>query len=264
MPHTTELVAQQILSLIDLTELSDTKSHIKEEEDALIHHLCEKSITPYGNVAAVCVYSRFIQLAKSRLGRKIKIASVINFPFGVADIEMAKFEAKLALSRGASEIELVFPYKCFMLHQSIECCDIIQHVKTACGDKKLKVIIETGELKSAEMIRAASELCIKNGANFIQTSTGKVATGATLAAAKVILHTIKINKANCGLKISGGIRTVIQAKQYLELATEIMGAEWIKPGNFRFGASSLLDDVLNILNPEKTQTNLAYSFSVSP
>lgn len=263
MPYTTELAAQQILSLIDLTELSDTKSNIKEEEDALINSLCEKSITQFGNVAAICVHSRFIQLAKSIVGRKIKIASMINFPCGVNNTEMAKLEAKLALSRGASEIELVFPYKCFMLNQNIEYCDMIQQVKTACGGKKLKVIIETGELGSAEMIGTASELCIKNGADFIQTSTGKTAIGATLAAVEVILNTIKMNDANCGLKISGGIRTVVQAKQYLELVADIMGTKWIKPCNLRFGALSLLGDILNVLNPEETQTDMAYSFGIS-
>ena len=263
MSHASQTLAQQTLNLIDLTELSDIRTHIKAEEDALIRDLCERAVTQFGNVATVCVYSRFIELAKSILGRKIKIASVINFPFGISDIETVKFETKLALSRGASEIELVFPYKCFKLHESTDCCDIIKQVKTACGDKKLKVIIETEELGSTKMIRAATELCIEYGANFIQTSTGKRSSGATLEATEVILHTIKTKQANCGLKVSGGIEMVAQAERYIQLATDIMGEEWINPNHLRFGSLNLLDDVLNILAPEDTSANLNFSFGLS-
>lgn len=244
-------IAKQVLELIDLTSLNDN------DNESVILELCKNAKNDYGNVPAVCVYSRFIPIAKKTLNQSypnIKIATVVNFPHGSSDIELVLYETKLAVDRGADEIDLVFPYHYFKNNELQVCHDMISQVKQICGSKTLKVILETGELKTPELIKNASEMSIKNGADFIKTSTGKVSVNATLESAEIMLNAIKSSNKKCGFKASGGIKTVNEAKQYLELATKIMGAEWLNSNNFRFGASSLLNDVLRCLSDNTSQT----------
>ncbi len=231
----------QILGLIDLTSLNDD-----DNEDTIIK-LCNTAHTTYGNVAAICIYSRFIPIAKHRLHQSqlnIPIATVVNFPHGSSDIELTLYEIQLALARGADEIDLVFPYHYFKNGNFKICHTLLSQAKQMCGGKLLKVILETGELKTTELIAAASQLSIECGADFIKTSTGKVVVNATLTAAEVMLNTIRASGGSCGFKASGGIRTVIEARQYIDLATKIMGQNWVNPKTFRLGASTLLNDVL--------------------
>lgn len=233
--------AQQILSLIDLTSLNDN------DTDLIIKELCQKSATEFGKVPAICIYSRFIPLAK-QLITETKIATVVNFPHGSGDLELTKYETELALNRGADEIDLVMPYHALKIQDKNIAAKMVREIKQICASKTLKVIIESGELKTPELIREASIISIENGADFIKTSTGKVATNATLEAAEIMLNIIRQRNPKCGFKAAGGIRSVLEAVKYLELTEEIMGKTWINSDTFRFGASALLGDVINVLN----------------
>lgn len=233
--------ATKILGLIDLTSLND------DDNEATITDLCKKTKNAFGHVPAICIHSRFIPLAHKLLRQispNTKIATVVNFPHGSADLELTLLETTLALTRGADEVDLVLPYHDFKNGNREICRQIIYQTKQLCGDKTLKVILETGELKTPELIKQASELSIDNGADFIKTSTGKTAINATLQAAEIMLTAIKASNTKCGFKASGGIKTFEQAKAYIDLTAKIMGNNWINAANFRFGASGLLNDVL--------------------
>lgn len=237
--------ANQTLSLIDLTSLNDN------DDDSAITTLCSKTQTIFGSVPAVCIYSRYIPLARSLLEKinpQVRIATVANFPHGSSDLELALFETKLALERGANEVDIVFPYHSLKAGDKVAGQKMISKAKELCGNKTLKVIIESGELKTAALIKLASEISIDAGADFIKTSTGKVTVNATLEASEIMLNCIRNSGRKCGFKAAGGIRDVTEAQKYLELATEIMGDSWLTADNFRFGASGLLNDVLNILS----------------
>lgn len=243
--------AKQTLSLIDLTSLNDN------DNDDNIVALCYKSQTDFGSTPAICIYSRFIETAKLALktiNPTVKIATVTNFPHGSSDIDLAIFETDLAIKRGADEVDIVFPYHYLKQGNYKIGHEMIKRAKQSCGSKTLKVIIESGELKSPELIKQASEISIENGADFIKTSTGKVAVNATLDATEIMLNAIKASGKQCGFKAAGGIRTVLEAKAYLDLTSQIMGNNWINSNNFRFGASGLLGDVLNVLNGISTTT----------
>jgi len=234
------------VSLMDLTSLNsdDNTSTI----DKLIN-----SINPaLGTPAALCVYSEFVDDAKVALAVKelsyIKVATVTNFPTGDAPLNDVINETLIAIERGADEIDLVIPYKALIAGDENTVLQFVSESKKACGTRaQLKVIIESGELKTKELITKATELAIKGGADFVKTSTGKVAVNATLEATKIILDTIKSSGKRIGFKAAGGIKTVVDASDYLTLARAIMGDEYLQANTFRFGASSLLKDVYNIL-----------------
>lgn len=232
---------KQILSLIDLTSLNNT------DTDAVIDELCEKAITPLGSVAAVCVYPRFVARAKKNLlGSGVKVATVANFPQGEMPIDEVLDSIQQSLSEGAQEIDVVFPYARYQLGG-----DFIQQCKALCGDDiVLKVILETGQIPGIEAIGVMSRDVLLAGADFLKTSTGKIAIGATLPAAKAMLEAIKVISLQqpgrvFGFKASGGVRTVAQAVDYLTLAQTIMGPDWATPATFRFGASQLLAEIVS-------------------
>lgn len=246
-----QAIAQQVLNLIDLTSLNDNDTNQEIEK------LCESAVSQFGNVPAICIYSRFIPIARQLLNNtQIKIATVTNFPHGSPDIDIALFETKLAITRGADEVDIVFPYNDLIRGHHQVGQQMIKEAKKLCGSKTLKVIIESGSLKDKKLIRQASEISIQNGANFIKTSTGKAEVNATLEAAEVMLNVIKESKTECGFKAAGGVKTVQQAAKYLELAANIMGPKWANAEHFRFGASGLLTDVLNVLYGTKNNTNV--------
>ena len=247
-PQHTE-IAQKILGLIDLTSLNinDTKEDIK--------NLCENAVTEFGCVPAICIYSHFITDAVKLLKKsRIKIATVTNFPHGMHDIDLALFETKLAIERGSDEVDIVLPYHQIINGKTNLAGKMIKKAKKICGKKTLKVIIEAGELKTSKLIEEASIISIENGADFIKTSTGKVAVNATLEATEIMLQVIKQHGGECGFKAAGGVKTVIEAAKYLELTQKILGESYINSHTFRFGASSLLNDILNILNGSNSKT----------
>jgi len=241
-----KIIAQRALSLMDLTSLTDSET---EQE---IMTLCQQAKSVAGETAAICIFPRFVPMAKKILKAQqtpqIKIATVTNFPHGNDDLDIALAETQAAVAYGADEVDLVFPYRALMQGNADIGFDMVKVCKQACGEfAKLKVIIETGELKSAELIQKASEISINAGADFIKTSTGKVAVSATPEAAKIMLEVIKNKNINVGFKPAGGVRNAEDAAVYLELADDILGTEWADSNHFRFGASSLLNSLLDTL-----------------
>ena len=242
---TTQSSAQRILSLIDLTNLNDDC----REEDVV--ELCSRAQGEFGNTEAVCVWPRFVNLCASILrGTSIKVATVVNFPHGGTDVADVVATTIAALDAGADEIDLVLPYQSMITGDEAQVLSMLQAVREVVhAPAHLKVILETGELINPERIRRASELAIKSGADFIKTSTGKTKVSATPEAVTTMLQVIRDSGLPVGLKPSGGIRTVADAQQYLDLADAIMGPQWATPQTFRFGASGLLDAVEAELRP---------------
>ncbi len=239
--------ALKALSLIDLTTLNDN------DTDQNVIALCHDAKTAVGNTAAICIYPRFIPIARKTLKEQgtpeIKIATVTNFPHGNSDIEIAVAETKAAVAYGADEVDVVFPYRTLIAGDEQLGFDLVKQCKEACGEILLKVIIETGELKEERLIKRASEICIEAGADFIKTSTGKVPVNATPEAAAIMLKVIRDMGVaqRVGFKPAGGVRSAEDAKAFLDMAAEILGEEWIDAEHYRFGASSLLTSLLNTL-----------------
>ncbi|WP_114327008.1 deoxyribose-phosphate aldolase [Candidatus Colwellia aromaticivorans] len=254
--------AKLAISLMDLTSLTD------KETPQDIEKLCQQAKSQGGGTAAICIFPRFIPLAKKILLQQgtpqIKIATVTNFPHGNDDIAIAVAETKAAIAYGANEVDVVFPYKALIagdIHVGLE---LIEACKQVCPNKVLlKVIIETGELKTPELIKLASEVSIRAGADFIKTSTGKVKVNATPEAAKIMLEVIKSTNnehIDTGFKAAGGVKNVDDALIYLNLAKSILGDNWVTTEHFRFGASSLLDNLLSTLGyiDEKDNSSIGY------
>lgn len=151
------------------------------------------------------------------------------------------------MASGADEVDVVFPYRALMAGNEAVGLELVEACRQACGDAVLKVIIESGELADPALIRRASELAIDGGADFLKTSTGKVEVNATLEAAEIMLQVIRDSGKEIGFKAAGGVRSAEDAQGYLQLAERLMGAAWITPAHFRFGASGLLDDLLATL-----------------
>lgn len=245
--------AQQALNLMDLTSLNDN-----DTEDKIIQ-LCQQAQSTAGNTAAVCVYPRFVPIAKKTLKslgcEDILVATVTNFPAGGDDIAIAETETRAAVAYGADEVDVVFPYRALMAGNENIGAQLITACKQACGERiKLKVIIESGELKDLALIEKASLISIQAGADFIKTSTGKVPVNATLSAAEVMLNAIKTSGSQCGFKAAGGVRNAEQAAEYLSIASNILGNDWVNAEHFRFGASSLLTSLLATLSHQTAES----------
>jgi len=237
-------LAKRILPLIDLTNLDETAS-----ENQIVN-LCQQAITPQGAVAAICIYPKFIVLAKRLLANTpVKIATVCNFPTGDSAITVVTEEIKKSIEAGADEIDVVMPYHDYLEGKITAVSDFIMQCKKTCGETIiLKVILETGALQQPAIIANASRDVILAGADFIKTSTGKITIGATLPAAEAMLQTIHDLHLNrtVGFKASGGIRTLADAEKYLQLADKIMRPDWVSAKTFRFGASNLLSEIRKI------------------
>jgi deoxyribose-phosphate aldolase len=242
MRMTTKKNIREIISMIDLTSLN------AHDNAAAITALCQKATTDLGTVAAVCVYPEFVKLAKRLLqGTAIKVATVINFPTGEEGIEQIIRDTRHALKDGADEIDMVFPYKAYLTGSKTQAINVVEQCRALCSaDILLKVIIETGELPDRETIQAISRVVLEAGADFIKTSTGKTATGATPEAANAMLGVIcsmqhDYPDKHFGLKVSGGIKTVSDALVYLNMAKHMNIP-------LRIGASSLLDELFLLDN----------------
>ncbi len=251
--------ALRALKLMDLTTLNDN------DTDEAVIALCKNAKTAVGNTAAVCIYPRFVPIAKKTLREQgtpeVRIATVTNFPHGNDDIAIAVAETKAAVAYGADEVDVVFPYRALIAGDETVGFELVKQCKEACGDVLLKVIIETGELKEEALIKKASQICIEAGANFIKTSTGKVPVNATPEYARMMLEVIRdmgVAKT-VGFKPAGGVRTAEDAQAYLAMADDILGGDWADNMHYRFGASSLLTNLLNTLEvTEETADPTAY------
>ncbi len=233
-------IAVRALRSLDLTDLNETCN------DQAIDALCKKALDPRGPVAAVCVWPQFVKRAQDNLkGSPVRIATVVNFPAGGEDVSRVVDDTQEALSDGANEIDLVLAYNAVRRGDLTAAAEMVEAVRDLVdGERLLKVILETGELKDAALIETASRIAIDAGADFIKTSTGKTPVSATPEAAEIMLKVIKASGKPVGLKPSGGIRTVADAKVYLDLADRIMGQGWATPQTFRIGASSVYDALI--------------------
>ncbi len=229
----------EIIALIDHTRLDENDS-----ENA-VAKFCQEAITPIGNCAAVCVYPKYIGLAKSMLkNTPVQVASVANFPEGKNSFRACLAEMEFAFEAGVDEIDIVLPYHELIRGNDFFIDEFIKACQRYCDNKKVKIIIESGAL-SVDQIKKASQFIIDAKIEFIKTSTGKIPQGASPEAVQAILETIKENKGTqTGLKISGGVRTVADADQYLALVEKIMGKYWISPKTLRFGSSKLAQEIL--------------------
>jgi deoxyribose-phosphate aldolase len=244
-------LARRLLSLIDLTSLNET------DDDASIVKLATLARTDAGRVAAMCTWRRLVPAACRALrGSGIAVAAVANFPAGAADIETAAAETAAAIADGAGEVDVVFPYREFLGGKPEVGLTLVRACRRACGERALlKVILETGQLETADNIRRAADLAIEGGAHFLKTSTGKTTPGATPEAAAVLLEAINAAASDgrhVGFKVSGGIRTLSQARSYLELYEARLGAGSALPSNFRIGASALVQELLAIARGQDT------------
>jgi deoxyribose-phosphate aldolase len=211
-----------------------------------------------GPCAAVCVYPNLVPVAKQALaGSRVKVASVATaFPSGQSPLDVKLADARCAVELGADEIDMVIDRGALLAGDHARVFDEIAAVKEASAPAHLKVILETGELGSYDLVRKASEIAIAAGADFIKTSTGKVSPAATPAVTLVMLEAIRdhfyATGRRIGMKPAGGVRTAKQALHYLVLVKETLGDAWLVPEYFRFGASALLNDVLMQLEKERT------------
>ena len=246
----TEL-ALKVFSCIDNTTLNATDNNTSVE--AFCRRTKEMSLADATNVAAVCVYPMFVAVAKRILESSgIKVASVAGaFTHGQLPLKIRVDEVHSVIDDGADEVDIVINRGLLLAGEDDAIRDEVAAMKTACGDKTLKVILETGELPSPALIAKAAQLAIDGGADFIKTSTGKIATGATLDAAEIMLNVINDNlkktKNSVGFKAAGGIRKPEDALAYAELATRIIGKEYINKQTFRIGASSLTEAMHSLL-----------------
>jgi deoxyribose-phosphate aldolase len=236
-PVTDRKVARRILALLDLTDLSDDCSA------EAVQRLCARAVGSAGSVAAVCVWPRFVPQARHELADTgVRVATVVNFPAGGDDVDPVVADTQAALADGADEIDVVLPYRAMLRGEPEVAVSLVRAVASCLGpDHRLKVILETGELPDQSAVATASRLAIQGGADFLKTSTGKTPVSATLEAAATMLGVIRDSDQPVGLKPSGGIRTLDDARAYLDLADRVMGPRWATPTTFRFGASGLLD-----------------------
>jgi deoxyribose-phosphate aldolase len=250
------------IGIVDLTTLegADTPGKVRS--------LCAKAVRPDPSdpgappVAAVCVYPDLVGTAVQALrGSTVGVASVATaFPSGRAALETKLHDVRDAVAAGATEIDMVIDRGAFLAGHYLQVLEEITAAKAVCGSAHLKVILETGELATLDNVRRASWLALLAGADFIKTSTGKVAPAATPPVALVMLQAVRdfadLTGQLRGVKLAGGIRTSKEAVRYLVMVNEVTGDQWLTPSLFRFGASSLLNDLL--LQRQKLATG-AYS-----
>jgi deoxyribose-phosphate aldolase len=246
------------IRMIDLTTLEG------KDTPGKIRALAGKAVRPdptdptIPSVAALCVYSNMIGPAKEALkGSTVKVAAVTTyFPSGQAPLAVKLEDVRQALAAGADEIDMVMDRGAYLAGDYGKVYDEIVSVKQACGDTHLKVILETGELETYDNVRRASVLAMAAGADFIKTSTGKVQPASTLPVTLVMLEAIRDFHAQTGravgMKPAGGIRTSREAIAYLTVLYETLGPDWMTPDRFRFGASTLLNDLLMQIRKERT------------
>ena len=234
-------LARRLLPLIDLTSLNDAR-------DDDVAGLCAKALTPFGNVAAVCSWPESTaEMVERMAGTGVAVAVVVNFPHGGNDVDAAVREARDAVAAGAEELDLVWPYRDWLAGEKRAATNMVAAVKEATPRAHLKVILETGAFPSAAAVAEASADAIAGGADVLKTSPGNIGQGASPEAARAMLEAIQTSGRTVGFKASGGIRTLADAEQYLALAEEIMGPDWVTADTVRIGASRLLDEVLSAL-----------------
>jgi deoxyribose-phosphate aldolase len=246
-----KLVALDLaISMVDLTTLEGADTSGKVRNLARKAMLPDPDYPDTPHTAAICVYPDMVPTAVAELkGSGVKVASVASaFPSGRSSLEVKLADTKIAVDAGADEIDMVIDRGAFLAGDYGTVFEQILAIKEACGNARLKVILETGELATYDNVRRASWLALLAGADFIKTSTGKISPAATLPVVHVMLQAVKDWKAQTGeqraVKPAGGIRTAKDAIRYLVAVNEVAGPDWLDPYYFRFGASSVLNDLI--------------------
>jgi deoxyribose-phosphate aldolase len=238
------------ISMVDLTTLEGADTPGKVRNLARKAMLPDPDYPDTPHTAAICVYPDMVPTAVAELqGSGVNVASVASaFPSGRSSLEVKLADTKIAVDAGTDEIDMVIDRGAFLAGDYGTVFEQIIAIKQACGNARLKVILETGELATYDNVRRASWLALLAGADFIKTSTGKISPAATLPVVHVMLQAVKDWKAQTGeqraVKPAGGIRTAKDAIRYLVAVNEVAGPEWLDPYYFRFGASSVLNDLI--------------------
>ncbi len=232
-------LAVRLLPLLDLTSLGE------DDTPARIEALCTSARTPYGLPAALCVYPEHVTTVRRALqGTIARVATVVNFPDGGSDHARVTAETRRALAAGADEIDLVLPYRALRRGESALAEAVVKACREVCAAGiTLKLILETGELGTPELVRQACAIGLAARVDFLKTSTGKVPVNASPEASALMLDAIAEDGGRCGFKAAGGIRTLADAMTYLDLAESRLGTAWIDPAHFRIGASTLFSEL---------------------
>ena len=246
--------ARIALACLDLTSLNNG------DDDAAIDALVARAARGVGRPAALCVWPRFVARARAALPREVAVAAVANFPAGALDVQGALADTKSIVDAGGDEVDLVLPWRAMLGGEAAAAARLVAAVRAACPGQRLKLIIESGELPLPETIRQACRIGLDAGVDFLKTSTGKTARGASPEAARLMLEQIAAQSRPVGFKASGGIRTVAEAAGYIALVTEILGAGAVNPMRLRFGASALLSDIEHVLGGTPTPPTRAASY----
>lgn len=244
MARTVEQNARIALACLDLTSLNDS------DGDADVVRLAERAAAAPGRVAALCVWPRFVHVARTHAPHGVAVAAVANFPDGGSDVERALRDTGEIVQAGAQELDLVLPWRALAAGDDAACAALLRAVRRASDGLRLKVILESGELAAPALVAQASRIALAEGADFLKTSTGKTPHGATPEAAQVMLQAIGADPqaaARAGFKASGGVRSVADAALYIDLVEATLGAGALVPARFRIGASALLADIEAVL-----------------
>jgi deoxyribose-phosphate aldolase len=241
-----EASAQQAIGMTELTSLN------ADDTQERIIVLCQRALTPVGHVAAVCVLPRFAGLARRTLdslqAREIRVVAAVNFPSGAPSITSVESETQAAMLAGADEIDLVYPFHALLGGNKQIGGEMIAACKAKCGRRGvLTVTLETGVLRDPQIIHGACRVAIQEGAAFLKTSTGKQIVSATPQAGRILVEAIAETGALVGLNASGNVRTLSEARIYMDMAKARFGPSWLEQGRLRLGTTSLLDDLLRHL-----------------
>ncbi len=239
--------ARLALSCLDLTSLNAGDDNASTA--ALVARALAARARWGVGPAALCVWPRFVAQVRAALPAEIAVAAVANFPEGALHVERALHDTRAIVEAGGNEVDLVLPWQALAAGDEAAARRVVAAVRAACPAQRLKLIVESGALPDAATLRAACRLGLDEGVDFLKTSTGKVAIGATPAAARTMLAAIAdhARASAVGFKASGGIRSVADAQVYIDLVREHLGVAAVGPSRLRFGASGLLDDIEGVL-----------------
>lgn len=255
MPRSMHDTARLALACLDLTQLNDG------DTEADVMRLAERAAAAPGRVAALCVWPQLARTAVDHAPAGVAVAAVANFPEGGTDIDRALRDTAQIVAAGAQEVDLVLPWRALAAGDDAAAAALLRAVRRECQGLALKVILESGALRDVSLIDRASRLAIAEGADFLKTSTGKTAVGATPEAARVMLAAIAAEagaSTRVGFKASGGVRSVADAEVYAGLVERALGPRALAPRRFRIGASGLLDDIEAVLGGGGGTTGSGY------
>jgi deoxyribose-phosphate aldolase len=247
--------ARLALACLDLTRLNDG------DAEADVIRLAERAAAAPGRVAALCVWPRLARTAVAHAPAGVAVAAVANFPDGDTGVDRALRDAAQIAAAGAREVDLVLPWRALAAGDEAAAAALLRAVRRECEGLRLKVILESGELRDPALIDRAARLAIAEGADFLKTSTGKTATGATPEAARTMLAAIAADASastRVGFKASGGVRNVADAEVYARLVEAMLGTQALTPQRFRIGASALLDDIEAVLGGRASAGRTGY------